>query len=129
MIKPIYLCGPIQGRTWVESHQWRDYATTLLAPAQPVRNPLTRGYDEHNWQEIVEGDIADIAECRALLVMYDKPSVGTAMEIRLAKAEYGIPVHVVDISGAPRSPWLIYHAERFYDTLEEACAVLREDVG
>jgi hypothetical protein len=131
--KPVYLCGPINARSDAECRDWRETAKALLEPF-PTLDPMRRDYrgmeeTGDNVRSIVERDIADIATCRALLVMYDKPSVGTAMEIRLAKAEYGTPVHVVDISGAPRSPWLIYHATAFYDTLEEACAVLRGEAG
>jgi len=64
-----------------------------------------------------------------LLVMFDKPSVGTAMEMRLAHTEAKIPIFTVDISNAPRSPWLVYHTTRFFATLEEACAALRELLG
>ncbi len=119
----IYLAGPIQDRTWSDKTVWRDYATELLKPLE-VSNPLARGYDENNATQIVEGDIAEIQKCSALLVMFDKPSVGTSMEIRIAWANE-IPIHLVDISGKSRSPWLIYHVTAFYSTLEEACEAIK----
>lgn len=71
--------------------------------------------------EIVEGDLADIRECGAMIVMFDVPSVGTAMEVRFAAGEQGLPVFVVDVAKRELSPWLIYHATAILEGLEAAC--------
>jgi len=128
VVKGIYLCGPIQNRSDEECVLWRSKATALLDPL-PVLNPIRRNYrgrelDDGIAAEVVEGDIDDISKAACLLVMFDRPSVGTAMEIRAAYMEYSIPVFVVDISDSPRSPWLIYHTTQFFGSLEDACAFI-----
>lgn len=123
---PIYLCGPINARPDAECKDWREQAKKLLAPL-PTLDPLRRDYrgmEESSVEEIVAGDLEDIYRSTALLVMFDQPSVGTSMEIRIAW-QMGIPVHVVDISNRRRSPWLVYHATEFYDTLEDACKAIK----
>jgi hypothetical protein len=124
----IYLCGPINGRSDADCIDWRQTAKTLLSSVG-TRDPMDRDYRGRELEEgianqIVENDIADIKQCSGLLVMYDKPSVGTAMEVRMAKAEMRIPVYVVDISGKPLSPWLIFHADKIFVSLDEACAFI-----
>ena len=128
-VLPVYLSGQIQGLAREDAAAWRNRVKALLHPHQPVINPLDRGFDGVDFTTIVESDIADIGACRAVLVKFDRPSVGTSMEIRYAYAERHIPVYVVDTSGAPRSPWLTYHTTRFFNTLEEACAFLQLEVG
>jgi hypothetical protein len=128
-IKPVYLSGPIQGRTFAEHTVWREWAADFLSPLQPTLNPLRHpfSYEETPPRMIVETDITDIRASRAILVMFDKPSVGTVMEIRIAAAEVKIPIYTVDVSGNQRSPWLIYHTTRFFDTLQDACEVLLDE--
>ena len=79
-------------------------------------------------KEIVENDKADIQSCDALLVMFDKPSVGTSMEVFLAW-QLGKPVHVVNLSERPLSPWLIYHATAVHPDLGAAVEVLKAPRG
>ena len=124
----IYLCGPINGRTDDECKDWRQKAKTFLATIGTF-DPMDRDYRGRETEEgiahqIVESDISDIRKSDALLVMYDKPSVGTAMEIRMAKAELRIPVYVVDVSNKPLSPWLIFHTDKIFSSVEEACAFI-----
>lgn len=55
-----------------------------------------------------------------MVVMYDKPSVGTSMEVLFAW-ERDIPVVVIVPNVTwPLSPWLKYHAARVVDSLEAA---------
>ena len=70
--------------------------------------------------EIVNGDIQDIKECDAMLVYYDKPSVGTSMEMRMAFAELGKKVFLVNKSDSPLSPWLVRHCDAIYESLDDA---------
>lgn len=137
---PIYLCGPINGCTDAECTGWRKLATDLLLPL-PVHDPMRRDYRGienlcGNAAKIVEQDKEDIDASAALLVMYTKPSVGTAMEIMYAKTEkwpraagitgpIRLPVHVVNLSTAPLSPWLLHHSSAIYETLPAACEALR----
>lgn len=129
----VYLCGPILGRSDAECVDWRLRAAELLAPIETL-DPIRRDYrgKEHLHglpEKIVADDLEDIRNSRALLVMFDQPSIGTSMEIRVAAAEVHIPVYTVDVSGKPRSPWLVHHTTQFFDTLEDACAALQELLG
>jgi nucleoside 2-deoxyribosyltransferase len=121
----IYLCGPINGRTDADCMDWRATAKSWLAA---TKDPMDRDYRGRELEpgiaaEIVENDKADIRGCRGVLVFFDKPSVGTAMEVLFAY-DHGIPVHVVNASDKPLSPWLIYHATTIHQTLEAACAAV-----
>lgn len=126
----IYLAGPIAGRPDSECVDWRERAAELLYPTcvlDPLKARDCRGREQEPGMAeiVVENDIADIRSAAALLVMFDKPSIGTSMEIRLAKAELKKLIFVVDVSNAPRSPWLSYHCDHFFDNLEAACEAIR----
>jgi nucleoside 2-deoxyribosyltransferase len=96
----VYLCGPINGRSDDDCKVWREY--------------------EHlDYEEIVEGDKEDIRSCDALLVYYDKPSVGTSMEILYAH-DRNKQIVLVDKSDKPLSPWLLYHCQVVTKSLDEA---------
>jgi hypothetical protein len=126
----VYLCGPINGRSDADCIDWRETAKILLAP-HATKDPMDRDYrgrelDSGIAAEIVENDKEDILFCTHVLVMFDKPSVGTSMEVLFAY-EHGLPVHVVNISGRPLSPWMIYHARNLHASLEEAAVAIRGD--
>ena len=117
----VYLCGPINGRSDGDCKGWREYAKERLPQ---TCDPMDRDYRGRELEpgiarEIVENDKNDIRGCDALLVFFDKPSVGTSMEVLYAW-ERGVPVHVVDKSGKPLSPWLLYHATKIHPTLDAA---------
>jgi nucleoside 2-deoxyribosyltransferase len=126
-VKTIYLCGPINGRTDADARDWREAVKAQWAGA--TLDPMRRDYRGRELEpgiaaEIVRGDIEDIQACDALLVFYDKPSVGTAMEVFYAKHVLGKPVVVVDASGKPLSPWLLHHSDHVVRSVTEALAVL-----
>jgi nucleoside 2-deoxyribosyltransferase len=128
--KVVYLCGPINGCTDAEAMDWREQSKRLLTGIKfGYLDPMARDYRGRELEpgiaaEIVENDKNDIAGCGALLVYYEKPSVGTAMEVLYAW-QARIPVVVVDKSGKPLSPWLIYHSDKVVNSLEEAVAYIR----
>lgn len=70
-------------------------------------------------KEIVENDKLDIQASDALLVLYDKPSVGTSMEVFYAHS-LGKTIVLVDKSDKPLSPWMLYHCTRVYRNLDAA---------
>ncbi len=81
----VYLCGPIHGRTDEEIHNWRDYVTKY-AKCETL-DPTVRDYrglEEGNYEDIVDLDKRDIRKSDMMLVYYDRPSVGTSMEIFFA---------------------------------------------
>jgi hypothetical protein len=122
----VYLCGPINGRSDDDCKGWREYVKERVPNTV---DPMARDYRGRELEpgiaaEIVEKDKwLDILWSNALIVYYDKPSVGTTMEVFLAWL-LGIRILLVDKSGKPLSPWLIYHAKEIYTTLDEAIAAL-----
>lgn len=109
----VYLCGPILGCSDEECKDWREAAKKVLSHTlDPMRRDY-RGREQESYKEIVEQDKADIDQADALLVNYDRPSVGTSMEILYAWQQ-GKPVYVVTKPETVISPWLRYHAEILY---------------
>ncbi len=67
---------------------------------------------------------ADIFNSTDVLVYFDRPSVGTAMEI-LHAWTLGRRVWVANVSGKPPSPWLVYHSHNVSNSLQESIASIR----
>ena len=128
----IYLAGPINGCSDAEAKDWRAEATAMLkAKGHGVLDPMVRDYrgqEEANYREIVERDTDEVSACDAMIVYFERPSVGTAMEVVYAHRWRKVVV-VVDKSGKPLSPWLRYHASIVVSTVAEAVAALTEHEG
>jgi nucleoside 2-deoxyribosyltransferase len=119
----VYLCGPINGCTDEECRDWRELVKSRLPDTiDPMRRDY-RSREAASFREIVELDKIDVCQCDALLVNYDRPSVGTSMEILYAW-ERGKFVIIVHPAGASLSPWLHYHSHRRVLSFEEAISVL-----
>jgi len=123
----VYLAGPINGCTDDEAIGWREKPKDLLR-CETLDNMSRdyRGKELDNFREIVEGDKYDIDSCDAMLVYYEKPSVGTSMEVLWAWLNH-TPVHVAT-EQKNLSPWLLYHATSI-STLEEACEKINESAS
>jgi nucleoside 2-deoxyribosyltransferase len=123
----VYLAGPINGCTDEEALGWRSRAATALLPFARPLDPMVRDYrgrEHESAAEIVEQDKADIRQSSALLVMAERPTWGTAMEVGFARAE---GKYVVAVCSAARpSPWLSYHASVVVHSLDAGIAHLRE---
>ena len=115
-MKRVYLAGP------PFAEEYRRRAAELLRahgcePVDPMRRDF-RGRTEGNETEIVEGDLAEIASCDAVLAAFTAPDEGTAMEAWHAHA-IGKPV-VAYTGGTPPHPWTVYVAETVCAALEDA---------
>jgi nucleoside 2-deoxyribosyltransferase len=121
----VYLCGPINGCADEECKDWRKLVqeTGGFDCVDPMKRDY-RGREAESVREIVELDKRDIRGADALLVAYDKPSVGTAMEIFYAWT-IGTPVIVVARADAALSPWLRYHATKIVHSFADAISWLR----
>lgn len=129
-MKTIYLCGPINGCTDEECKDWREFVKADWGP-QHCLDPMRRDYrgrEAESVNEIVTLDKVDIANSDALLVNYDKPSVGTSMEVYIAFTT-GRLVVVVAAPGANISPWLRYHSHAILPTFAAALAFIREQMA
>jgi nucleoside 2-deoxyribosyltransferase len=115
--RTIYLCGPINGRTTEDATNWRELVKERwMGGGGRCLDPMARDYRGRELEpgiaaEIVAGDIEDIQNSDAILVFFDKPSVGTAMEVFYAKHVLKKPVVVIDASDKPLSPWLLFHSD------------------
>lgn len=119
----LYLAGAINGCTDEECKDWREYVKTLW-PGECL-DPMVRDYrgrEDECFAEIIQGDEDDIGASDVVLVSADKPSWGTAMEIRLAKAELGKPVVLVCPEGMKLSPWLRGHCDVICHSYEDGAA-------
>ena len=119
----LYLCGPINGCTDEECRDWRAYVAGTWQGR--CIDPMVRDYrgrEAEAFREIVELDKIDVANADIILVNYDKPSVGTSMEILFAW-QLGKRVIVVCPEAAVISPWLRYHAHHIVHTFDDAMNV------
>jgi nucleoside 2-deoxyribosyltransferase len=121
-VKRVYLAGPPY------ADEYRRRAATLLKErgweaVDPMRRDF-RGRTEGRERELVDGDLADIDSCDAVLAAFTYPDEGTAMEAWYAHRS-GKPV-VVYTGGAPPHPWTMYVARRVCEDLEPAVAALEE---
>ena len=119
-MRRVYLAGPPY------ADEYRRRAATLLReaslePVDPMRRDF-RGRTEGNEAEIVEGDLADIDSCDAVLAAFTAPDEGTAMEAWYAHTQ-GIPV-IAYTGGTPVHPWTAHLAAAVCADLEEAIRAL-----
>jgi nucleoside 2-deoxyribosyltransferase len=122
----VYLAGAINGKTDDECKRWRDVAGELLRNLghEPV-DPMIRDYrgrEAQNAHDIVDGDLADIRTCDAVIVKADAPSWGTAMEVGFAAREAHLTVVAFAAPPFP-SPWLLVHCRAFAASLDQAVAI------
>ena len=81
-----------------------------------------RGNTEGHEPEIVEGDLADIDDCDAVLASFTAADEGTAMEAWYAHSR-GKPV-VAYTGGSPVHPWTVYVSTDVHADLDEAVRAL-----
>jgi nucleoside 2-deoxyribosyltransferase len=123
--KRVYLAGP----PFAEEYRRRADALVRAIGWEPV-DPMQRDYrgrTEGNEQEIVEGDLAEIDSCDALLAAFTAPDEGTSMEAWYAHRQ-GTFV-VVYTGGEPPHPWTVYVADVIEQDLELAVAALLTSPG
>ena len=112
----IYLAGP----PFAEEYRRRATALLLdagLEPVDPMRRDF-RGSTQGHETEIVEGDLADIDACDAVLAAFTAADEGTAMEAWYAHSR-GTPV-IAYTGGSPVHPWTVYVSVAVHADLDEA---------
>lgn len=119
----VYLAGP------PFADEYRKRATELVNASgweavDPMRRDF-RGVTAGHEQEIVDGDLADIDACDAVLAAFTAPDEGTAMEAWYAHSR-AVPV-VVYTGGTPAHPWTVYVATSVHASLEDAVEALPAD--
>jgi nucleoside 2-deoxyribosyltransferase len=122
VVRRAYLAGPPY------AEEYRRRADTLVReigwePVDPMRRDF-RGRTAGREAEIVEGDLAEIESCDAVLAAFTAPDEGTAMEAWYA---HGLGKLVVAYTGGtPPHPWTAYVADVICDDLERAVAALSD---
>ncbi len=119
----VYLAGP----PFADEYRRRAAALVRAAgwePVDPMRRDFRGGTEGHE-QEIVEGDLADIDSCDAVLAAFTAPDEGTAMEAWYAH-EAGTRI-VAYTGGTPVHPWTRFVAAAVCVDLEDAVAALRPE--
>jgi len=116
----VYVAGP----PFANDYRVRAIALLRAAGHEPV-DPFVRdfrGQTEGNEAEIVEGDLADIDSCDAVLAAFTEPDEGTAMEAWYAHSR-GMPV-IAYTGGVRLHPWAVYVARCAHASLEDAVAAI-----
>ncbi|MBD3266590.1 hypothetical protein GF373_07965 [bacterium] len=127
--KVIYLCGPIMGEVQGEAKTWREEAKKHLKSDFHLLDPMRRNFKDNevdSANEIVEFDLQDIRDADIVLVNYNKPSIGTAMEVFYASYNQG--KFVVAFSPFPFvdcNPWMVKFTTKILPSLEEAITYIK----
>jgi nucleoside 2-deoxyribosyltransferase len=122
-LKRVYLAGPPY------AEEYRRRAAALAdeigwEAVDPMRRDF-RGRTEGKEAEIVEGDLAEIESCDAMLAAFTYPDEGTAMEAWYAHT-LGKRV-IAYTAGTPPHPWTVYVADVVCGELEQAVQALSTD--
>jgi len=122
-VKRVYLAGP----PYADDYRRRAEALVRELGWEPV-DPMRRDYrgrTQGHEAEIVEGDLADIDSCDAVLVAFTSPDEGTAMEAWYA---HSVGKRVIAYTeGTPAHPWTVFVAEAVYADLRGAVRALASD--
>jgi len=119
-VRRVYLAGP----PFAEEYRRRAAALAAAAgwePVDPMRRDF-RGRTAGHETEIVEGDLAEIDSCDAVLASFAAPDEGTAMEAWYAHSR-GLPV-IAYTGGTPEHPWTTYVSRSVHSSLEAAVEAL-----
>jgi len=128
--KKIYLSGPIMDEHPELAATWRERAKEGLRDHFTLLDPMRRNFKDRevdSANEIVEFDLQDVRDADILLVNYNKPSIGTAMEVFYAAHDLGkFIVAFSPFSFQECSPWMVRYCTKILPTLESAVTYLRE---
>lgn len=126
--KTIYLSGPIMEEHDGLAREWREAAKLLLANDYRLLDPMRRKFVDRevdSANEIVEFDLLDVRKADIVLVNYNRPSIGTSMEVFYASHVLGKFV----VAFSPNeyrecSPWMVRYCTKILGSLEEAAAYI-----
>lgn len=127
-LKTVYLSGPIMDEHEGHARKWREDAKALLRGHFRLLDPMRRQFKDRevdSANEIVEFDLLDVRDADILLVNYNRPSIGTSMEV--FHASHNLSKFVVTFSPlafAECSPWMVRYSTKILPTLEYACDYL-----
>ena len=122
--KTIYLSGPIMDEHAGTAREWREAAGQLLSKEFRLLDPMRRKFVDRqvdSANEIVEFDLQDVRTADILLVNYNKPSIGTSMEVFYAAHDLGkFVVAFSPFEYKDCSPWMARYCTKILGSIEEA---------
>lgn len=129
-MKKIYLCGPIMDEVDGHARAWRAEARRRLESRFCLLDPMRRNFKDRevdSANEIVEFDLQDVRDADLILVNYNKPSIGTAMEVFYASHV----LHKFVIAFSPFTfkdcnPWMVKYCTKILPSLEEAAQYIQD---
>lgn len=135
-IKVVYLAGPISDIDIKDAAAWREEAEEYFKSTKiEIYNPL-RGKDLSDpdiktgldYINVVERDLKDIEKADIVLVDLRREVniIGTAMEMAYARM-WGKKIYVFG-TAYRQHYWVRYHADKFFDGLDEAIEVIIDEV-
>lgn len=126
--KTIYLSGPIMEEHDGIAREWREAAKSLLRSDYRLLDPMRRKFVDRevdSANEIVEFDLLDVRKADIVLVNYNRPSIGTSMEVFYASHVLGkFVVAFSPYEYRECSPWMVRYCTKILGSLEEAAAYI-----
>lgn len=123
-MKTIYLSGPIMDESAGYAREWRETAKQLLSKKFRLLDPMRRKFIDRqvdSANEIVEFDLQDVRDADLILVNYNKPSIGTSMEVFYAAHNLGkFIVAFSPFEFKDCSPWMARFCTKILPDLEQA---------
>ena len=127
-IKTIYLSGPIMDESAGYAREWRETAKKLLGNKFRLLDPMRRKFVDRqvdSANEIVEFDLQDVRDADLILVNYNKPSIGTSMEVFYAAHNLGkFIVAFSPFEFKDCSPWMARFCTKILPDLEQAASYI-----
>ena len=112
-----------------EAREWRDEAKKLLGEKFFLLDPMRRNFKDRevdSANEIVRFDLQDVEDADFLLVNYNKPSIGTSMEVFHASHNLGkFIVAFSPFEFKDCSPWMVKYCTKILPSLEDACEYIK----
>ena len=126
--KTIYLSGPIMDEVSGNARQWRESAKLMMAGRFRLLDPMRRKFVDRqvdSANEIVEFDLQDVRDADIILVNYNKPSIGTSMEVFYAAHDLGkFVVAFSPLEYKDCSPWMARYCTKIVPSLEDAVSYI-----
>ena len=128
--RKIYLCGPIMDEVEGQAREWRQVAKARLSSHFTILDPMRRNFKDRevdSANEIVEFDLQDVREADILLVNYNRPSIGTAMEVFYASHElqrFIIAFSQFEFSEC--NPWMVKFCTKILPSLNQSMDYIHE---
>tara|TARA_B100000609_G_C16939632_1_gene293490 strand:- start:108 stop:560 length:453 start_codon:yes stop_codon:yes gene_type:complete len=125
----IYLSGPIMDEHLGYAREWRETVKTMLGEHFILLDPMRRNFQDRavdSANEIVEFDLQDVRDADIILVNYNKPSIGTSMEVFYASHDLGkFVVAFAPFEFQNCSPWMVRYCTKIVKSLEESVEYIK----